>query len=352
MFTYRAGIDTPFASDNIHLVKDFYQVKKGVSFGTFFTPIYAPALSSSFEGFDIIPRESNILVSAIKPGQSGYFRFLNNSWAATPVPVYQSIATVRDGLNRWDYQSIQFRIRLNEGAIFRELALGYNVPIDIFSYLINFRLPAILSQSFSFAVTAKTDGTGKVSLPEGFSNITNPVIKALSPTRSIIPHTISGRVLTTTSLNTAVLLEFDCTPSVQVINTDLLHQISALPEVLIKVKQETNIKQGIREDHLEILGNREIVESLDYSADQEIEIGVVARTNLESMAIARKLIGNIQSINKISSPADGLEYSLYVSGGIKEKPTINALSNSVMVSFNLKIFNYSVTSKNTRNYIA
>lgn len=352
MFTYTAGIDRPFANENITVDKNTYRVKTGSTTGTFTTPIYAPALLASFEGFDIIPRQENITIAVIKPGTSGYFYLSSNSWLPTATPIYQGIATIRGGLRYWSNESIQFVVKISGDATFRELALGYNVPVDIFSYLVNFRIPAIFSQPFEYAVTGKTDSTGKLNLPDGFSNIVNPVIRSLGASRDILPHTISGRTLVTTAFSQPVLLSFNCVPSVKVVNTDLVHQITALPEVMLKVKQETNIKKGIREDHLEIPNNKEIVETLDYSADQEIEVAVIAKTDIDAMTIARILIGKIHAISKVSSPADSLEYSLYVTGGIKEKPVINALSNSVMVGFTLKIFNYSVTTKTTRDYVA
>jgi hypothetical protein len=351
MFTFRAGLDFPFTSTNITTEKDYYKIKSGIV-GTFITPIYAPTLLSSWSGFDIIPRQENITIATIKPGVSGYFYLDGSNWIPSSTsPVYQGIATVRSGLPYWTNESIQFQVKLSGDAIFRELALGYNVPVDIFSYLVNFRIPAIFSQSFEYAITGKTDSTGKITLPESFNNITNPLLKSLGTNRVVIPHTIAGRILTTSAISQPVLLSFNFIPHVTVVNTDLPFQISALPEVLLKVKQETNIKKPFREDHLEIASTQEIVETLDYAADQEIEVAVIAKTNIEAMAIARILISKIQSVNKISSPGDGLEYSLYVTGGIKEKPVISELSNSVMVGFSLKIFNYSVTSKSIKSYI-
>lgn len=351
MYTFRVGIDRPQDAINLVQVHDYYKVKSGFSSGNFTTPAYNGVLNIGFEGFDVIPREDidRISLATIKPGIAGYWHRAGNTWVATSTPVYQSIEVVRDGLPDWCNSSIQFNVKLTGSAAkFRELAIGYNVPVDVFSYLVNFRISSLLSTPFSYSVVTKSDGTGKVLLPSTFSNITVTGLNIIG-TGSAVVYTQSGQVLTTSILNQPMILTFDCTPSVFLIDTELVHQIGALPEVILEVKEESKVRKPFRADYLERQGDSGIIDSLVYVSDLNLAVSVVASSLVEARAIARILIANIQSTAKIFSPADGLEYGLYVNGGIQNKASVGALSNNVMVGFNLKIFNYSVTQKSYEN---
>lgn len=341
MFVFRAGFDTPFDVSGLKLVDRIHPAYKcPENFGTLTTPAYNPLMGFNYEGFDVIPR-ADAAIALIKPGD-GFYRWQSGSWQPTNTPAYYSVAEIRNQINKWT-GAIQFQIKVLEGKIFREIALGCFIPLDILGYLLNFRLPEILSRPIAFYLPMKTSSTGTITLPD-YSQIANLEVRAIGnnlPT----PFTRNGNILSTGLNSQPVYLSFSTIPKVSILDINP-HQITTLPEILVQPKSERNIRGGIREDWLET-SNGDLVQSLIYAADQPIEIAVIAKTQIEARNICQQLIYRIQSAGYVFSPADDRKYPLQVVSGVSLKPTIGALSNSAIASFEVKIPQMSFANRSS-----
>lgn len=335
MFVFRAGFDTPAAVNRLKLIDRIHPAYKCPDgFGTLTTPVYNPLMGFSYEGFDVIPR-ADVTIAVIKPGV-GFHRWQSGAWQPAANPVYYSVSEIRNQINKW-VGAIQFQIKVVEGKIFREIALGCFIPLDILGYLIKFRLPELLSRPIAFHLPSKTTSTGTLTLPE-YSQPSDIQIRAIG-TNALINFTRNGNTLTTSVNSQPVYLSFTTTPKVSILDINL-HQITTLPEILIQPKSETNIRGGIREDWLET-SNGDLIESLTYAADQPLEIAAIAPTQIEARSICQQLIHRIQATGYLLSPADDRKYPLQVISGVSLKPTIGALSNSAIASFVVAIPQFS-----------
>jgi hypothetical protein len=342
MFIFRAGIDRPVMVDGIKLfdrANPAYRCRGEA--GTFVTPIYNPVLGAGYEGFDTTPRE-NTTVAIIKPGV-GFHRFQSGAWQPFPTPTYYSPEEMRGMIGSWT-GAVQFQIKITRGNLFRELALGCNVPLDILTYLIKFRLPELLSRPIAFHLPARTTATGTLTLPN-YSQIANIQIKLIS-SNVIIPFTRTNDTLATTAPNQLVYLSFTSTPKVSILDFTP-HQISAVPEILVQPKSERNVRRSTMADWLETPAQNRIT-SVTYSADQPFEIGVVAENLLDARSICQQLICRIQSIGHLVSPADDRRYPIQVMTGVTNKPNLGALTNSAIASFDVCIPQYAIVNQSSQ----
>ena len=339
MFTFRVGFDKPVAVSGLRLIDRIHPAYKcKLGSGTLTTPIYNPLLGLGYEGFDLTPRK-NTTAALIKPGV-GYYRWQLGSWLPSATPAYYSAEDMRNRIGTW-VGAVQFQINVSGGNLFRELALGCNIQLDTLSYLIRFRLPELLTRSLVFHIPSKTTPTGTLTLPN-YSQIENIQVRAIA-SNDLLSFTRNNNILTTPQPSQSVYLSFTAVPKVSILDINP-HQISTLPEILVQPKSEKNIRRGIREDWLET-STQHRVESLTYAADQPFEIGVVAENLLDARFICQQLIYRIQSIGHLTSPADDRKYPLQVTSGVTNKPTLGALTNSAIASFDLKIPQYAIVNQ-------
>jgi hypothetical protein len=204
-------------------------------------------------------------------------------------------------------------------GVFQSLKVGYTVFRDLVEVLCEFILPGQFTRLHSFSVPAKTINQGRhLSFPQNFvpQKIQNPQFK--TPDRiAAIPAVVKFspldliQLLEPLSEDSWGQLFFQYEVSA-FYSDDPIFQVSQLPCVIFRRKQEENIHRPLWQD-----GTDSQSVFLSYSYDLLFDVYSLGITYAQSQSIASNLMATLEQENKIKIPTHDIEVGIQVVGNGK-----------------------------------
>lgn len=284
----------------VHQVGDVIELEARAQIGSFFTSPFEAKLAHSFWGFELQPAEAGIQVALLNQEQNS-FSYKDGSWRAGG---YSSAAEIRAGLSSWHQPGyIQFSIRLErlpDGSSPKVnlLKFGYRATGNILSYLIEYGLPRLFSQT-------------PVDLVR-WTDTENGTLSDINPDRVLSRYAYS--------LGGLYQINFDYQIPVRAITSEL-YQLDEAPIVLLRPRGARNHRKVHGIESVRISDSKAQIVQASTVCDQAIEVTVIARTLADLQAIAEHLVGIIEEQNCVYSPAYGITIGVQAGGiesGINE----------------------------------
>jgi hypothetical protein len=280
-------------------------------------PAVYPQLVTNYTGLEI-DEPQGITIAALSPPQT-YRYFASEKWLDSQAPVYQSPDVIRAGMPFWE-GALQLRLRLDRGASFESIRLGYIVPEELTNYLVEFALPLVLNKiPVQFTRQTYTDSTGMVYLPDGFDfdAIAQvlvqlpgkvPIPAMLSPTRGITPG--AGNPLPP---DAPLQLVFSSTVNTGKRGSD--EQIEYLPTIFLDPGDFTSWRLPNQEAYASIDETTVFVDSPTSGFNLPVSVSITAELEKDATAIALALTDYISKHGRLYAPAFDLEFGMQVVGG-------------------------------------
>jgi hypothetical protein len=293
-----------------------FVVKEDYPYGELILPVIHPQSATEYFGF-YIHEDEGILVAALAP-PSTYKYYEKGQWHNCQQPIFQAPEMIRAGMPLWE-GPIQFHLLLARGARYKTLNVGYEVPRDLLSYLVEFALPCHFKPlRVRLARQIYSTPDGEVYFPDGFDVERTSNLKLQLLEKLPVPVTLrSDRVLDVVlSPNTPVQLVFDIEPLVRKRNTT---QIEYLPNVFLDVQDAINGRQLMLSQGVPIDCGEKIFrfDESNEGIDLPIDVQVTAAQEDEANAVAFSLRNYIENNGCLRAPAFDLEFGLRSVGLIK-----------------------------------
>lgn len=313
------------------------------SHGEMLTPLLTPRMASDYLGFELRPTEQNITVALYKSPSEPY-AFNGDRWLASPSPTFYTADQIRQTLSAWA-GPLQFRLKLErhsngDSPRLHELKVGYEVPGDRLSYLIDLALPNFFSVPVQLTrwVRPSPDGLS-VPLPSSFTPNRLSNVKVLSPELKPQPGTVVTNPTPKITLGTAIpqqpsRLIFDFKPKVS--HQPGFYQITESPCVVLRLLDGINYRRMTAEDSIRLPNGQSRLWQTTYLYDQPVEVLVIASEMEDARAIANQLMQRVSSLGHINAPPSALELPLHLIQGIRSGDVLEQ-NNLITLSFRMAL---------------
>lgn len=315
--------------------------------GELLTPLLTPRMASDYLGFELRPSasEQNITVALHKSPNHPY-NFNGNSWMPSSEPTFYTPDQIRQTLPAWA-GPLQFRLKLErhsngDSPQLQELKVGYEVPGDRLSYLIDIALPHFFSVPVQLTrwVRPSSDGLS-VPLPSSFTPDRLSSVKVLSPELRPQPGTVVTTPTPRITLSTPIpqqpsRLIFQFKP--RATHQPGVYQITELPCVVLRLLDGTNYRRMATEDSIRLPDGQSRLWQTTYLYDQPVEVLVIASEMEDARAIANQLMQRVSSLGHIDAPPSALEIPLHLTQGIRSGDVLEQ-NNLITLSFRVALLN-------------
>ncbi len=303
------------------------------------TPIAHPTQASNWTGFQIHhpkhiqvavrtptaeqyadPHNWQIPTAARKfsPNNPGYKVFDGNKWVQVEKPQFQEASVIRKGMSSWA-GPIQFHLKLQPAAKFKELIFGYEIYLDLFSYIAKTALPNLLKTQVTVVRTDTWVDKGKTKMPNGFDPtlVQEYQIKPLD-TPSAAAILVGGDIFASGLAGAAAphpaTLHLKLTPHVEYARG--LYQVEKVPCAVVRFREMTNVYGGTLQETVLVDENQSTSDQLLMGHDIIFDIATMADREEDARAIAAQLMGHLTQRGHIYVPPFDLAFGLHFVGGL------------------------------------
>lgn len=284
------------------------ELADGAAVGWLLTPPITPMMAMRYVGFDLLPTEQNMMVSALTGGST---TSLANAEA------------VRGILATW-IGELQFHIQLTRDPNGRSprlqaLRVGYEVAGDFLGYVMEWVLRPWCGAPVGFVRYVVTRNGSTLPLPGQLNPAQMSALQILSPglaLRSATLMTNPDRIELTQSVDPGMVqLQFRYSPDVEHVTG--IFQLDEVPVVLMRLLPGENYCRINASDWVRMAGDRAQIWQACRQYDQPVELEVLAHSLDDARAIAQSLLSRIEQSGILPIPAFGLTVVMRVRSPIQ-----------------------------------
>lgn len=293
--------------------------------GDAWSPIIKARLIEKYLALNILPYGQGLEGALYSSNEDTPMRYNleEEKWEESDCSKYYPDTLLTEYIQHW-YKPFRIRIKIPKGSYLYELKVGLDILVSFDDYLLNYALVRHLTKKIKFGYVSNPRGVGGQSIidfPEMFDKKINKLKARKIETEHFYLNPIleNNVIKTEDEITGPTMITFEYTPKVRFIYQGA-YQVESLPCLIIRKKEETNIRKGFYREWISKDPNSKSIES-------KIEVRNIKTYNipLELLFIApnlsfckqlyEQILGLVES-KPINVEATGEQIGLYWGKGI------------------------------------